>query len=118
MHGGEQQQKRFYRCALNAYLQCLRACWEPGQNINVKAGDCVSSPLCALADNRAGVSLRHGADREAHERKQRTCYHLHAGFLRTAKANIQTKKILRLPSVPPPDGPLGVHNNRCVYKVG
>lgn len=78
----------------------------------------MSSPLCALADNRAGVSLRHGADREAHERKQRTCYHLHGGFLRTAKTNIQTKKILRLPSVSPPGGPLDVHNNRCVYKVG
>lgn len=82
----KKQQKHFYRCVLYAYLQCLRACWEPGQNINVKAGDCVSSPLRALADSRAGVSLRHGADREADERKQRTCYHhLHAGLLLAAE---------------------------------
>lgn len=28
------------------------------------------------------------------------------------------KKILRLPSVSPPDGPLDVHNNRCCMKWG
>lgn len=74
------QQNRFHRCVLYAYLQCLRACWKPGENINVKAGDCVSLPLRALADSRAGVSLRRGADREGDERKQRACYHLHAGL--------------------------------------
>lgn len=65
---------------LFAYLQYLRACWEPGENINVKAGDGVSSPLGALADSRAGVSsLRGAADGEEDDRQQRASYHLHAG---------------------------------------
>lgn len=67
---------RFY-----AYLQCLRAGWKPWENICVKAGDCVSLPLRALADSRAGVSPRHGADMESDKRKQRACYHLHARVL-------------------------------------
>lgn len=65
-----------------AYLQCLRAGWKPGENINVKAGDGVSLPLGALADSRAAVRLlrRAAADLESDERKQRTCYHhLHTG---------------------------------------
>lgn len=72
--------KRFYRRVLFAYLQYFRACWEPGQNINVKAVDGVRPPLGALADSRAGVSsLRGTADGEDDERQQRACYHLHAG---------------------------------------
>lgn len=108
-------QNRFYRRVLYAYLQSLRACWKPGENINVIAGDYVSLPLRALADSRAGVSLRHGADREGDERKQRTCYHLHAGAGVKNKNN-NKKKIPRLTSVSPPDGLLDVHNNKCVFE--
>ena len=75
--------KRFYRCVLCAYLQYFRACWEPGQNINVKAGDGARSPLGALADCRAGgSSLRGAAGGEEDERQQRARYQLHAGCAR------------------------------------
>lgn len=64
--------KRFYRCVLLAYLQYFRVCREPGQNINVKAGDGARSPLGALADSGAGVSsLRGAADGEEDERQKR-----------------------------------------------
>lgn len=77
----QKQQDYFHRRVLNAYLQRLRARWEPGENINVKAGDSESLPLGALADGRAGVSLRCSADREGDERKQCARYHLHAEVL-------------------------------------
>lgn len=64
-----------------AYLQSLRACWEPGQTINVNAGDGARSPLGALALGGAGVNLRAGAHTEDDERQQRARYHLHAGWL-------------------------------------
>lgn len=70
---------------LYAYLQCLRACWKPGENINVNAGDGVTLPFRALADSRAGVILRRSADRQSDERKQGACYHLHAGELLGSK---------------------------------
>lgn len=76
----QKQQDYFHRRVLNAYLQRLRARWEPGENINVKAGDSESLPLGALADGRAGVSLRCSADREGDERKQCARYHLHADW--------------------------------------
>lgn len=101
--------KRLYRFVLFAYLQHFSACWEPGQNINGKAGDGVWSPLGALADSRAGVSsLRGAADGEDDERKQRACYHLHAGSAQCRCKNIP-KMSLALHLV----DPLRVHNKQC-----
>lgn len=56
-------------------------------------------PLRALADCRAGVSLRHGADRESDERKQRACYHLHAGEM--LAVSVASQNIPSLTSVFP-----------------
>lgn len=64
---------------LNAYLQRLRAHREPGQNINVDAGDGSAPPLGALAHGGARVVRlrRCGARTLAEERQQRARYHLH-----------------------------------------
>lgn len=93
MHGGKKQHKRFLQMRLvvwfyfffYAYLQRLRACWEPGQSINVNAGDGARSPLGALALGGAGVNLRAGAHTEDDERQQRARYHLHVGWLQRKK---------------------------------
>lgn len=93
MHGGKKNSaSAFYRCVslfispfFYAYLQRLRACWEPGQSINVNAGDGARSPLGALALGGAGVNLRAGAHTEDDERQQRARYHLHAGWLQRKK---------------------------------
>lgn len=80
----KKQHKRFLQMRLVIfffYLQRLRACWEPGQGINVNAGDGARSPLGALALSGAGVNLRAGARTEDDEREQRARYHLHAEWV-------------------------------------
>lgn len=74
----------FHRCLLfffflSGYSQRLRARREPGQNINVDAGDGSAPPLGALAHGGAGIDRlrRSGARTQAEERPQRACYHLH-----------------------------------------
>lgn len=85
MHGEKKTTQTLFKDApryfFYAYLQRLRACWEPGQSINVNAGDGARSPLGALALGGAGVNLRAGAHTEDDERQQRARYHLHAGWL-------------------------------------
>lgn len=74
----------------------------------------MSPPLRALADSRAGVCLRHGADGKSDERKQGACDHLHAG--EPFAVTVGSKNIPRLTPVSPPDSPLDVHNNKYVYQ--